>query len=247
MKKILIIGYGRFGELLCELLKKDFKISVYEENRERSNRAKLKDLNILNDLEDLNKFSYIFICVPISTFKDIILRIKDKTNKEQIVLDVCSVKSYPSEIMTKYLKNAQTVATHPLFGPDSFSKKLELKIVVCRLNINDKDYSRLIKYFEKIKLQIIETTPNKHDHDIIYSQAFTYIILNLIQNMNFPKIDISTPSYLKLKEITEISENDTKQLFIDMIKFNPYFNNFYKRLKKGYKSSLDNLKMIYKK
>lgn len=244
MKEVLVIGYGRFGELLCELLKRDFKISVYEKSRVRSNKAKLNNFKIISDLEDLNKFNLIFICVPISIFKDIVIKIKEKTNKDQIVFDVCSVKSYPAEIMNRYLKNAQTVATHPLFGPDSFSKNLELKIVVCRLNIKDKDYLELIRYLEKLKLHIIETTPNKHDHDIIYSQAFTYIILNLIQNMNFPKINISTPSYIKLKEITDISENDSKQLFIDMLKYNPYFKEFYKKLKKGYKSSLKNLKNI---
>lgn len=246
MKEVLVIGYGRFGELLCEILKKDFKISIYEKSRVKSNKAKLKKLNVISSLDDLNKFNYIFICVPISIFKDIVLEIKDKTSKNQIIFDVCSVKSYPAKIMSTYLKNAQIVATHPLFGPDSFGKHLELKIVICRLKIRDQDYLDLLKYLKKMKLSIIETTPLKHDHDIIYSQAFTYIILNLIQNMSFPKIDISTPSYLKLKEITDISINDSKQLFNDMLKYNPYFKEFYKKLKLGYKVSLKSLKTISK-
>lgn len=246
MKKVLVIGYGRFGELLCQILSKDFKVSIYEKNKIKINKAKINKINIIDNLTALDSFSYIFICVPISVFKEIVLEIKDKTNKNQIVFDVCSVKSYPAKIMTTYLKKPQIIATHPLFGPDSFGKSLDLRIVLCKLRVSEDNYREILDYLGSKSLSIIETTPLKHDHDIIYSQAFTYIILNLIQNMNFPNITINTPSYLKMKEITDISINDSKQLFNDMLKFNPYFKEFYKKLKKGYKSSLKSLKIIAK-
>ena len=244
MKRVLVIGYGRFGKLLCEIIKKDFEVSVFELNKIKNKKAQDNGLGIINNLDDLDDFKYLFICVPISEFKNIILLIRDKLNPNQILFDVCSVKTYPAEMMTKYVKSAQLIATHPLFGPDSFYKSLGLQIVVCNLRTRNSYYLEFLNYLKNYNLEVIETTPLNHDHDIIYSQAFTYIILDLIKNINFPKIHITTPSYLKLKEITAISMNDSRQLFHDMLFYNPYFKTFYKKLVKGYNLSLKRLKDI---
>ena len=59
------------------------------------------------------------------------------------------------------------LATHPIFGPDSASDSLKgKKIVLCKTRISNDLYKKIKDYLSKNGLNVIETTPEKHDKDI---------------------------------------------------------------------------------
>ena len=53
-------------------------------------------------MENVIKAETIFLCVPIRTIKKVVQQIGEKLNPRATVVDVCSVKLYPKEIMEKY-------------------------------------------------------------------------------------------------------------------------------------------------
>jgi prephenate dehydrogenase len=61
----------------------------------------------------------VMICVSISSFEEIVKKIAPAVHAGQPVMDVCSIKEYPVNVMHQYLKGALVLGTHPVFGPGS--------------------------------------------------------------------------------------------------------------------------------
>ena len=64
---------------------------------------------------DKAKSDLIFTCVPIGAISEIVEKITPYLNKNQVIVDVASVKTYPKEIYSKILDKTQVLLTHPLF------------------------------------------------------------------------------------------------------------------------------------
>ena len=220
--EIGIIGCGRFGKLAVTYLSTDFKVFVFD----RLNKIQvIKDLKAIHtSLEEVCSKDIIIICVPISKFKHVLKLIKPMIKKGSLVIDICSVKEYPVQLMKKLLPaHAQILATHPLFGPDSVQDTLAgRKIALCKVRIKPQLYRLIKKYLCGKGLVIIETTPKKHDKEIAQSLLLTQLIGRTLLSFGVSELSIDTLGYKKLLEIVQTAKNDSWQLFADMNQYNRY-------------------------
>ena len=123
MKSVGIIGFGRFGKILANILQKGYSISAYDLKETHST----SNVNFCS-LDKVLDERVIFIAVPIRNFKALIKDISPKLKNGTTLIDVCSVKSFPVNVMLKYVsKGIGIIATHPMFGPDSFTTNTKLK------------------------------------------------------------------------------------------------------------------------
>lgn len=224
MKSVSIVGFGRFGQTLYRLLKDDFLITIYDLKEikftEFSNNTK-----IVKTVSEIYENETIFYCVPISNFEKVIKSHKKYFKKNQLLIDVLSVKLYPAKILKKYLKNTQTQAllTHPMFGPDSSKEGFfNLPLIFNKFLSDNKNYNFWKKYFENKGLRIIEITPIEHDKMAANSQGLTHFIGRMLDAYNFKKTPIDSLGTKKLLEIVEQTAHDTWQLFTDLQHYNPY-------------------------
>ena len=97
MNKVSIIGFGRFGNLLYELLQKGFEIDVFD--IDPSNQTESVDFI---SLEDVLKNDTIFLAVPIRDFEELMKDLSTKIQGNKTVIDVCSVKVYPKNMMLEH-------------------------------------------------------------------------------------------------------------------------------------------------
>lgn len=230
---MLIIGYGRFGQLLADICKPDFEISILEVDSSYQKEARTKGYNIVS-LDQVQKANVICLSVPISKIEEAIKSIKPFVKADQLVMDVCSVKVYPAGLMKKHLSVCQTLATHPLFGPDSAKGGLNgLKLVLCPLNVSLENTNFWKDYWISKGVDVIISTPEQHDEESIYTQGFTYTIARIINNMHIPSLLFTTKSYEAIKRVADLSANDSNQLFHDMLYYNPYFKAMKTRLEKA--------------
>jgi prephenate dehydrogenase len=244
MKKAAIIGFGRFGQLLADLMKDVFEISVVEPDMTKGELATARGFKLM-PLSSLGDADFVFLAVPISAVEGIIKDIAPLVAEHQTVVDGCSVKVYPANLMKKHLQHCQTIASHPLFGPDSAGKGLHgLKMVLCRLNVSDENFDLWRDFWVSKELEVIESTPEEHDKDSVYSQAFTYSIARIILAMKIPDLRFTTRSFNAIKEVAALSANDSDELFHDMLHYNPYFPEMKVRLEKAISTTLDRLKTI---
>jgi len=215
-KKIGIIGYGRFGQLMVNILKKDFEVLFYDNNHCYQHHDQFRPLS------EIIKLAVVILAVPIGQMESLLKQIAPKITT-QLVMDVCSVKIYPTKWMMQYLpENISIIATHPLFGPDSYDQSHEKNMVMFPARIEDNLFQDWYGYFKMKKINIQIMSPDDHDLESSLSQHLTHYIGRILSQMDFKKGKITTIGYNNLLKIIDQTCNDSWELFVDMLKYNPY-------------------------
>lgn len=233
VKKIGLIGFGRFGKLAVKHLSDDFEFYVYNKS---DKRGEIRENNATPaSLKEACNQDLVVLAVPISEFEHALKSIKGLLRKNSIVIDVCSAKEHPIKLMKNILpKNAQILGTHPMFGPDSAFDSLEgRKIVLCRARIQDKIYLQIKRFLESKRLNVIEASPEQHDIAMAKSLVLTHFIGRALIDMKAAALDMDTRAYRDMIRILDTVKNDTWQLFEDMNKYNPYSKTIRERLIKS--------------
>ena len=217
-----IIGFGRFGELTARYLAAEFDVAVYHRTD--------KSVEISStgarpaSLDTVCRQKIVILCVPISTLKEVLVEIGPLLKKDSVVVDVCSVKVYPTRWMKASLPETVSIlATHPIFGPDSASDSLKgHKIFLSPIRIGKRQYQKIKTYLAAKELVLIESTPEDHDKQIAVSLSLTHYIGRALSEFGAAPLGIDSEGYKRLLHILEVVENDTWQLFYDMHRYNPY-------------------------
>ncbi len=257
-RNICIIGYGRFGKLLTEILSPYGRIFVISRSKVR--KKGMKQI----DYKNLNEMDWVIPAVPISKLEEVLPKINPHLKKGSVVMDVCSVKTLPCQWLKKHVrKDVQILGTHPMFGPDSalnhtvqgsarkkmhdndykkkeaqvvFENKWDLKglqVVICPLRISSANLREIEKVFRSLELKVIKKTPREHDKQAARSLSLVYFLGRALGKMGIGKQEISTLGYKRLLSINETVGNDTWQLFWDMQKYNSYAGKERRKLIKS--------------
>jgi prephenate dehydrogenase len=226
--EIGIVGFGRFGRFASELLKQDFKVSVFDREKITPPRG----IHSLSLGEVASKPILIF-CVPISQIESTCNDVRPFLFPGQLVLDTCSVKVFPIRIMRRTLPRfVEIVGTHPLFGPDSANRGIRgLRIALCPVRCLRLE--KIGAYLEKKGLRVIVTTPQKHDREMAKTQALYHFLARGIANLKITAGALSTPGPAKLFEDFKDVQNDSLELFADLQIRNDHTAQVRKRLLKS--------------
>src|SRR4029079_12559311 len=107
-----IIGLGRFGNLLGNILSEDLPVTGFD-----SDLAKMREFTRAATLAEVAASDTIFFCVPISRLEGAVAEALPYLRQDAFVLDVCSVKVEPAEILARCLPaGVRILPTHPMFG-----------------------------------------------------------------------------------------------------------------------------------
>ena len=218
--RIGIYGLGRFGTFFASTLTKGgAEVIAYS----RSAHEAPEGVRLATEDEVLNA-DYLVFTVTIGAFESVLKRVASRIGRDTVVIDTCSVKTYPSKWMEAELPDyIYRIATHPMFGPDSGRYGVEgLPIVMCELSRRDQRYDELKRYFECLGLKVLEMSPREHDQEAAYSQGVTHFVGRVLDNMGMKPTEIATKGYRSLMEIVEQTCNDPVELFYDLQRYNPY-------------------------
>lgn len=205
--QIGIVGYGRFGKLLHQLLKPSFDVVCIDKG---------------DALTSLTPCETIFICVPIREFETTVTQLA-KLKLSAVIIDTCSVKTYPVSCMLEQFEpNTPIIATHPLFGPDSYNQEHTNRMMMHAVQHADNPYLFWKSFFESLKIDIIEMTPDEHDQYAARSQGITHLLGRCLQHMNIKSTPIDTLGFERLLGIMNQTCNDSWDLFYDLQRYNPY-------------------------
>lgn len=217
-RKIAILGYGRFGKLLYNLLRKHEEVFVWS-------RSQVRDRGVREiSLKELRSVDIVIIAIPISGMEKFISRISSHISPHTIVLDVASVKVMPTRWLQKYLpESVEILGTHPLFGPDSARRGTRgLHIVFCPVRIKGDSLKMIKNILKPLELKITTTTPREHDRRMAKDLALVHFVGRALDKVGLDKSDFGTRGYERLRLVNETVVNDSWQLFYDMQKYNPY-------------------------
>ncbi|HLF66945.1 MAG TPA: prephenate dehydrogenase/arogenate dehydrogenase family protein, partial [Gammaproteobacteria bacterium] len=116
-----IIGFGDFSKTIIRYLSPHATIVVA--TRQKNPKTNLK-CRFVDDQEALSQ-EIVILSIPAQFLESYISQHVDNVRPGTLVVDVCSVKVKPVEILNRLLpKEIQILATHPMFGPFSAADSL---------------------------------------------------------------------------------------------------------------------------
>jgi cyclohexadieny/prephenate dehydrogenase len=198
MKNILIIGCGLLGSsLLRKISKKKIakNIFIYEKSRLHVSQIKKLKLKgkIVNKLEDgIKQSDLIILCTPMSSYKEIILKMNNSLKPNHIITDVGSSKKVSFKIINKFLKkNIFWTSSHPITGSevsgprygkhDLFDNKW--CVLIKDKNTNKIHLSKLKKFWKNIGSRVVEMNTEKHDKIFSMTSHLPHLIAyNLVKS-----------------------------------------------------------------
>ena len=220
---VSIIGLGNFGKFIVKhltLAGLDLTVTDVIDKTKEAKEIGAKFVSI----DEACKSSIIILAVPMESLEEILHNIKSKLTPKTIVLDVCSLKMFSSEAMKRILpREVEIIGTHPLFGPQSAKDSINgMNIALCKVRCKEATFCSLVEFCKKLNLKTIVTTPEEHDKQMAISQALTHFICKTLNEIKINRIEMSTRTFDKLIEITDIIKNDTPALFNNMQTMNPF-------------------------
>ncbi|MBA1339362.1 MAG: prephenate dehydrogenase/cyclohexadieny/prephenate dehydrogenase [Pelagibacterales bacterium] len=237
-EEISIIGCGLIGSSILRAVEKkniSKKTIVYDKSREVLSYLKNNNLNIsiTSDIKIATKNAdLIIIATPLSSYKEILLSIKDSLKKNVILTDTGSAKKEVNKIIDNLnLKDLSWIASHPIAGTEDsgpqagFAELFENRwcIISPSKNSKEDDVQKLKNFWEKIGSKIKVMTFEDHDYILALTShlphAIAYnIVKTAISNDDKFKQDVIQYSAGGLRDFTRIAASDPvmwRDIFID--------------------------------
>ena len=234
---ICVIGCGLIGSSIVRAIEKKKltkKISVFDKSKEVLSYMKNNfTVNTTIDVSEVIKEAdLVIIAAPLSSYKEILLSIKNNLKEGAILTDTGSAKKEVNKtIVNLNLKNIHWIASHPiagteLSGPEAGSADL-FNNRWCILSADkqmQKEYlEKLKKFWEEIGSKVKFMTFEDHDHVLSLTShlphAVAYsIVMTAINNDDKFRNDVIQYSAGGLRDFTRIAASDPlmwRDIFID--------------------------------
>jgi len=220
-QRIGLIGFGRFGALLADLLGNDFQVLVHD-IRELAKTVRDRG-HEWGDLETVMSQPTVFLAIPISRLQVLLEQIAPLTHTDQLLIDVASVKTRIRDWMLESLpESVQILNTHPMFGPDSYQKDRDLRLVFCPTRISFETGVFWRNIFKSWGCRIIKMDVEEHDRQAARSQGITHFVGRVMKGMDIQPTEVDTHGFRQVHHVVEQTCQDTEELFHDLQYYNPY-------------------------
>lgn len=217
MKSIGIIGFGSFGAFLAE------KLDPYVRVRVSSRRPEVVPEKWRSDLRGAASCDYVIPSIPLQTYETVLAELRPLLSLHTTIVDVCSVKVLPTEIVRRTLPGARYVATHPLFGPESAANKLEGHTFIVCGDVSDREESlRVSDFARELGLKVVDCTAEEHDREMSTVHSLTFFIAQALVDMKLGDVRLHTPSFKKLLDLAELERSHSSDLFETIQGGNPF-------------------------
>ena len=252
---ISIIGCGLIGSSILRAVKNKKiakEIRIFDHSKEVTAYIKKENIcaNISNDIRDcVINSDLIIIATPLSSYKEIILSIKNSLKKDAILTDTGSVKKEVMKIIHNInLKNVHWIPSHPIAGTEETGPKAGLAemfedrwcIISPPTNCAEQPIKILKAMWEKIGSKVKIMTPKEHDKILSLTShlphAIAYNIVRTVMSVEDRlKQEVIQYSAGGLRDFTRIAASNPvmwRDIFLDNSEnVSKDIDNFIEKLK----------------
>ena len=227
-KKVCIIGCGLIGSSVAKAIRKqNLSAKIVSSNRSDSVNKKVIKLKIADDSNsDTKKMvegsDLIIIATPLSSYGDVISKIKDSLQNGAILTDVGSVKENIINLIEKNVPtNVSWISSHPIAGteesgPESgFSELFKNRwcILTPSKKAKDKDIKLLENFWKKIGSKVDIMEAKQHDYILSITSHIPHLIAYNIVNTTLNVQDKKESDVVKysaggLRDFTRIAASN---------------------------------------
>ena len=227
-KKICIIGCGLIGSSLARAVKKNnLAEKIVSSNRSDAVNKKVIELKIVDDSSpDTKKMvdgsDLVVIATPLSSYEDVISKIKNSLKNGVILTDVGSVKENIINLVEKNIpQNISWIPSHPIAGTEEsgpeagFSELFQNRwcILTPSKKAKEKDINLLQTFWEKVGSKVDIMQAKQHDYILSISSHIPHLIAYNIVNTSLNIQDEKESAIVKysaggLRDFTRIAASN---------------------------------------
>jgi len=235
---VSIIGCGLIGSSILRAIQKRNlakEVKIFDLSKEVGTYLKKENicLNISTDIRNCIKDSdLIIIATPLSSYKEIILSIKDDLKRGTILTDTGSVKKEVMKIIHNInLKEVNWIPSHPIAGTEESGPKAgnadmfenRWCIISPPKDVNTQSIKILKSFWENIGSKVKIMTPEEHDEILSLTShlphAIAYNIVRTVINVEDKlKQEVIQYSAGGLRDFTRIAASNPlmwRDIFLD--------------------------------
>ena len=190
-KKVCIIGCGLIGSSLARVIKKhNLSEKIVSSNRSDIVNKKVLELKIVDDSSSdtqkmVNDSDLIIIATPLSSYENVILKIKNSLKNGMILTDVGSVKERViSLVETAIPKDVSWIPSHPIAGTEEsgpeagFSELFKNRwcILTPSKKAKEKDINTLKSFWKKIGSKVDIMDAKQHDYILSITSHIPHLV-----------------------------------------------------------------------
>jgi cyclohexadieny/prephenate dehydrogenase len=227
-KKVCIIGCGLIGSSLARAIKKNnLAEKIVSSNRSDAVNKKVIELKIVDDSSsDTKKMAddsdLVVIATPLSSYENVISKIKNSLKNGVILTDVGSVKENIINLVEKSIpENISWIPSHPIAGTEEsgpetgFSELFHNRwcILTPSKTAKEKDINLLQTFWEKVGSKVDIMKAKQHDYILSITSHMPHLIAYNIVNtslniQNEKESDIVKYSAGGLRDFTRIAASN---------------------------------------
>ena len=227
-KKICIIGCGLIGSSLARAIKKNnLAEKIVSSNRSDAVNKKVIELKIVDDSSsDTKKMAdgsdLVVIATPLSSYEDVISKIKNSLKDGVILTDVGSVKESIISLVEKNIpESISWIPSHPIAGTEEsgpeagFSELFQNRwcILTPSKKAKEKDINLLQTFWEKVGSKVDIMQAKQHDHILSITSHMPHLIAYNIVNTSLNIQDEKKSTIVKysaggLRDFTRIAASN---------------------------------------
>ena len=165
MVRTAVLGAGKMGVWFTKFCQESGEeVILASRDKEKLERLGTELAVETADFEEaVKKADNVVICVSIDSFEEVVKKIAPCVREGQTVVDICSVKEKPVNIMHQYLGKALVLGTHPVFGPGSRGVKNKTYILTPTNPKERKFAEKYKKWLVKVGARVFIMSPKSHD------------------------------------------------------------------------------------
>ena len=226
--KVCIIGCGLIGSSIARAIKKNhLSNKIVSSNRSDSVNKKVIELKIVDDSSsDTKKMAegsdLIIIATPLSSYEDIISKIKNSLKSGTILTDVGSVKENVINLIEKDVpENVSWISSHPIAGTEEsgpeagFSELFKNRwcILTPSKKAQEKDIKLLETFWKKIGSKVDIMEAKQHDYILSITSHIPHLIAYNVVNTSLNIQDEKESAIVKysaggLRDFTRIAASN---------------------------------------
>ena len=190
-KSVLIIGMGLIGSSIARVIKeKKIADKIFALENDNNNIKITNDLNIVDEIQNDIKnfklqFDFIFICVPLGSYKNIFNKLNNYVTKPTLITDVGStkvsvIKDFKASITNK---NISFVPAHPIAGLEKSGPEFGLSklfdnryCILTPINKNDESVELVSKIWKSFGMTIEIMDSKRHDRVLAMTSHIPQLI-----------------------------------------------------------------------
>ena len=186
--RICIIGLGLIGGSFALALRKHTLAErIFGVDASPRNAAKALELGLVDEVVEFDKATevadIIALATPVDAIPPLAIKLLNRVNDNQIVMDMGSTKEELCEIISQHPRRARFVATHPMWGTEHSGPEAAVEgafagcnTVLCEEDKSDNSVIATIEnIFTTIGMKIMRMSPAQHDTHAAYVSHISHI------------------------------------------------------------------------